>query len=280
MRIFSWNVRSFESAVNLGGNAFEIIRQVVNDCDVIAFYEVKNSANGNAACASLNAALVGYAYFTEPTLGLDNEDDQVAVFWNTNTANVVNTTAARRPNGFGGRQPVYFNLTDTAAATTQEVCAWHAPEPTRMAAFIAQDWNRITNNAEANDHTPLTGLVMGDFNAVLTVGRRGRGRNLIRQIATGAPNGTTLRPGQQGWALASTAGYRSGNTYDQFYAEATLIQPIGPVGVYDVMNKLVNNQAPFTGLFGTMYSTPKKAYTFYLSALSDHLTVGITVNIL
>jgi hypothetical protein len=158
MRVISWNVKSFASAVNLGGNAFTIIQQVVTDFDVVAFYEVPNSPN-----------------------------------------------------------------------------------------------------AEAHDGTPLTGLVMGDFNAMLTVGRRGRGRNLARQLPPGVPNGTTLTPGQQGVAPASTVWYRTANTYDQFYAEGTLIQPAGPVGVYDVMNKRVNDQVPFTGLFGNVYNTPKKA---------------------
>ncbi len=48
MRILSWNIKSFISAVNNAANPLTILAQVMNTFDLISIYEIPNSANGNA----------------------------------------------------------------------------------------------------------------------------------------------------------------------------------------------------------------------------------------
>lgn len=274
VRVISWNVKNFASAILLQGNASRVIRQVVADFDMAVIYEVPNSAGGVRACRMLLAALPGYRYFSEPTDGWGNEDDRIAVFWN-NAVATVNRTPNRCPNGFGGRRPIYFTVANPGGRA-REMCAWHAPAPGEMDSYIANDWSRILGNS-VDGPTGVTGLIMGDFNAQLDVPKkRGAGRQFARQIAVGAPNGTTLKPGLGGVSGLTAAEYRSANTYDQFYTDAALVQPNGS-GLYDVIGRLATNAAPFTGHY--QYNTTQKAYGFYLGSISDHLPVGINVGI-
>lgn len=282
MQILSWNIKGFAGAVQYGGNASTVLQQIAHAFDLIAIYEVPNSGNGNLrtnAFVGLLNALGGrnYAHFLVSTGGLGNEDDQIAVIYDQNTTAVVNTTAARRGGGFaGGRAPAYFNVTERANGHTQEFCAWHAPAPGEATnQLIAQGWQAILRNSQDNDQNPLTGVAMGDFNAVLTVPNRGPGSFLVRQIALGS--GTTLRPGVT-VSYPNASDYRTTSLYDQFYVNTGNIA-VNNVGIYDVIDRIANDAAPLTGLFGRQYNTPKKAYTFYYQALSDHLPVALAVTL-
>ena len=281
INILSWNIKAFVGCVSFGGNRLTILEQVMNAFDLIFIYEVPNTGNGTTCLTNFVTGLnaVGarvYNSLSVATGGLGKENDRIGVVFETNTVTVADTTAARLPNGFAGRAPAYFDVTEVATGTVKEFCAWHAPEPTNAPQLIAQGWQNILRNSMDQDRNALTAVIVGDFNnGNLVVPRRGNGRQFARQI--GANVGTTLQPNLSSSNLATTIAYRTNNTYDQFYTDANLLTAVGAAGVYDVMNRLVTNAAPLTGLFGNAYNTPQRAYQLYNGRLSDHLPVAITL---
>jgi endonuclease/exonuclease/phosphatase family metal-dependent hydrolase len=281
MQVLSWNVKSFVSAVTLGGNFLDVLLNVINAFDLVVLYEVPNTPNGDTNLANLLTKLNPpppvlpiYHSFAEPTLGIGKENDQVAVIWDSNAATVANTTGARRGLfSTTGRAPVYFDVTELVSGNMQEFCAWHAPQEAH-ANLISQGWQNLLRNTQDNHQNPLTAVIMGDFNADLTLGRRGPARAFQKQINAGA--GTTLKPGVT-TTYPTTQAYRTTNVYDQFFVDPANAQ-VNNVGIYDILNKLATNAAPFTGLFGTQYNSPRKAYDFY-KRISDHIPVALDVTL-
>jgi hypothetical protein len=289
VNIISWNVKSFASCIQNQANAFTAFRTILLTFDLMVMYEVPNSANGNTRLAELVTAMnpappaaAVYQSFAEPSGGLGNENDQVAIIWNRNTTTVVNRTAARRGANFaGGRAPVYFNITEIATGNIREGCAWHAPAPGGPAsALIAQGWQSILQNAQDHNRNPLTHIVMGDFNSNFadpSVGSRRKPGNFLRKQINGGA--TTLRSPVYG-SPPNVESYRSQSLYDQFYVDTGAGQlVVNRVGIYDVLNRLVNNAAPLTALFGNQYNSARRAYDFYYPNLSDHLPVAIDVTL-
>jgi endonuclease/exonuclease/phosphatase family metal-dependent hydrolase len=282
INVISWNIKGFVSCVGGGGNHRTVIEEVMNTFDLIFIYEVPNTVNGRNSLVTLRNRLNGlgmrnYAGVSVPTLGQGNENDRIGVLYETTIVAVADQTAARRPTELDGRVPAYFDVTELATGNTVEFCAWHAPEPTNAPQLIAQGWQSILHNTMDQNRNNVTAVVLGDFNnGGLRLPRRGAGRQLARQ--TNANVGTTLQAANTS-NLATTLAYRTTNSYDQIYTDAGLLTAIGAVGTYDVMGRLVNDAAPFTGLFGALYNTPQKAYQFYNIRLSDHLPVAINLTL-
>jgi endonuclease/exonuclease/phosphatase family metal-dependent hydrolase len=288
MRIISWNIRAFVSCVQNQTNAFRALQAILDTFDLIVIYEVPNSANGNTELTNLVTSLnllhppavpPTYQSFSEPTGGIGNENDQIAVIWNLTTVAVVNTTAARQGGLFAGRAPIYFDVTELANGNTCEFCAWHAPSPGGNDAIIAQGWQNILQDSQDHNRNPLTSIIMGDFNSNFAnpaTGTKRKPGNFLRKQITGG-SGTTLRPAMMA-SPVNTEDYRTTNLYDQFYVDTATVT-VNRVGIYDVLDRLANNLAPLTGLFPGQYNTARKAYNFYYPSLSDHLPVGLDVTL-
>ncbi|HKQ76398.1 MAG TPA: hypothetical protein VJ810_22070 [Blastocatellia bacterium] len=317
MKILSWNIKQFTAIVRMHGNAYDVLKQVMKEFDLISIYEVPNSANGNAAVATLvhgspipakrggappavpglndlppahGAAAFAFSSFTEPSLGKDNENDQVAIIWNTATCNVVNNTTARRgSNSYGsGRQPVYYNVTETATHNKKEFVSWHAPSPDGEASHcIAQTWQQILFDA-VNGVTKLTTLIMGDFNSMPTATGgdknpakkrlRGASTSFQAEITPGNLNGTTLKATYPFDAITAID-CRTNNTYDQFYLDHTMVTAVGAAGIYDIIRRLNRDELPLNGRYGAQYNGLRNAYSFYVGSISDHLPVALNVTL-
>lgn len=262
LKIVCWNIKGFSSAKVNHSVTGPDITAVFAGCDIGFILEARAPALiGQLDAATLEGALgIGWRSDAEYCGGLGNEEESVAVVYRTGVSLSGFTALAGTWDG-SIRKPVLATV--QKGGKTYKIGVWHAPPPGEKDHLRAAAWPQVLSglgNAGAQ-------IIMGDFNAELTVSRRG---NYVCASA-GKIYGTTLN--NPALVRCRTLGDAiTGSAYDRVYTTQAMEKKIQALGLY--LSPYPDlNPVPRTAVRNQDKKDPVRAY-----AMSDHLPVLLVVS--
>lgn len=279
IQILSWNIKSFVSCVRFSYDGLTVLKSLMTQFDLIIIYEVSRGSEGPKALNKLTDELNSedaqrtYVNLHEMTNGLGKENDRIGVIYDSKKLKVSNTTSQRRGTLYaGGRLPMYIDVQRVKQKSpVWELCAWHAPKPSE-GLLISQGWQNIKSNLTDSRGDP-TAIILGDFNADFNNNRLTIPNDYAAQLPTNTTGkSTTLQAADTG-TYDSLDDRLTGNLYDNFIVHDDITVTIR--GVFPLLEWIDQGYYPLRN----KYNSVQAVYDFYLNKISDHLPVGLGVDL-